>query len=210
MKYALFKLSLVALTSLFPVLAIAQTTTFRVDMSVQIAIGRYDPNNDRLLVRGPFNGWSGTDLTPMAENSSVYEAEIGIFDFGGAQFDYKFFIGSATSGDIWEGNVGPGENGNRRFIYQSGGQVLDTVFFDDLTVNPGGGIEVTFQVDMSQLLQDGLFLPEFDWLEVRGAFNNWAPGFELEALSEGSPIYTGTTIINSIRLKPARLTIVNS
>ena len=129
MKYALFKLSLVALTSLFPILSIAQTTTFRVDMSVQIAIGRYDPNNDRLLVRGPFNGWSGTDLTPMAENSSVYEAEIGIFDFAGAQFDYKFFIGSATSGDIWEGNVGPGENGNRRFIYQSGGQVLDTVFF---------------------------------------------------------------------------------
>ncbi|RCL39069.1 MAG: hypothetical protein DBX00_02240 [Verrucomicrobia bacterium] len=198
MKYALFKLSLVALTSLFPILAIAQTTTFRVDMSVQIAIGSYDPNNDRLLVRGPFNGWSGTDLTPVAENNSVYEAEIGIFDADGAQFDYKFFIGSAISGDIWEGTVGPGENGNRRFIYRSGGQVLDTVFFNDLTLNPGGGIEVTFQVDMSQLLQDGFFLPEFDWLEVRGAFNSWAPGFELEAISEGSPIYTGTTIINSM------------
>ena len=120
MKYALFKLSLVALTSLFPILAIAQTTTFRVDMSVQIAIGRYDPNNDLLLVRGPFNGWGGTDLTVVAGSDSVYEAEIDIFAADGSQFDFKFFIGSATSGDIWEGDVGPGENGNRRFIYQTG------------------------------------------------------------------------------------------
>ena len=79
------------LTCLLSILAKAQTTTFRVDMSIQVAIGRYDPNNDRLLVRGPFNGWSGTDLTPVAENNSVYEAEIGIFDADGAQFDYKFF-----------------------------------------------------------------------------------------------------------------------
>ena len=51
---------------------------------------------------------------------------------------------------------------------------------------------------MAPLLQDELFLPEFDWLEVRGAFNSWAAGFELEPISEGSPIYAGTTTINSI------------
>ncbi len=198
MQCVFAKLGFVVLIVLAPVLTGAQTTTFRVDMSVQIAIGRYDPNNDLLLVRGPFNGWGGTDLTVVAGSDSVYEAEIDIFAADGSQFDFKFFIGSATSGDIWEGDVGPGENGNRRFIYQTGGQALDTIFFDDLDTDPAGGIEVTFQVNMALLLQDGLFLPEFDWLEVRGAFNSWAPGFELEPISEGSPIYVGTTTINSI------------
>ena len=167
-------------------------------MSVQIAIGRYDPGNDLLMVRGPFNSWVGTDLTFVAGSNFIYEAEIDIFETDGAQTDYKFFIASVTSGDIWEGNVGTGENGNRRFNYQAGGQILETVFFDDLETNPGGGVKVTFQVNMAPLLQDGLFLPEFDWLEVRGAFNSWAAGFELEPISEGSPIYAGSTTIKSI------------
>ena len=81
---------------------------------------------------------------------------------------------------------------------ETGGQILETVFFDDLDTNPGGGVEVTFQVNMAPLLQDGLFLPEFDWLEVRGAFNSWAAGFQLEPILEGSPIYAGSTTINSI------------
>jgi len=198
MQCVFTKLGLVVLTGLFPILAGAQTATFRVDMSVQIAIGRYDPNNDLLLVRGTFNGWDGSDLALVAGSNSIYEAEIDIFGPDGTQFDYKFFIGSATSGDIWEGNVGPGEHGNRRFTYQTGGQVLDTVFFDDLDTNPGRGVEVTFQVNMALLIQDDLFLPGWDWLEARGAFNNWSAGFELEPISEGSTIYTGTTTINSI------------
>lgn len=198
MRCFLSKLSLVILPCLFSFLAEAQTTTFRVDMSVQIAIGRYDPGNDLLMVRGPFNRWVGTDLTFVADSNFIYEAEIDIFETDGAQTDYKFFIASVTSGDIWEGNVGTGENGNRRFNYQAGGQILETVFFDDLETNPGGGVKVTFQVNMAPLLQDGLFLPEFDWLEVRGAFNSWAAGFELEPISEGSPIYAGSTTIKSI------------
>ncbi|MDA7900450.1 CBM20 domain-containing protein [Akkermansiaceae bacterium] len=189
---------MVILPCLFSFLAEAQTTTFRVDMSVQIAIGRYDPGNDLLMVRGPFNSWVGNDLTFVAGSNFLYEAEIDIFETDGAQTDYKFFIASVTSGDIWEGNVGTGENGNRRFNYQAGGQILETVFFDDLEKNPGGGVKVTFQVNMAPLLQDGLFLPEFDWLEVRGAFNRWAAGFELEPISEGSPIYAGSTTIKSI------------
>ncbi|MDA7540763.1 CBM20 domain-containing protein [bacterium] len=189
---------MVILPCLFSFLAEAQTTTFRVDMSVQIAIGRYDPGNDLLMVRGPFNSWVGTDLTFVAGSNFIYEAEIDIFETDGAQADFKFFIASVTSGDIWEGNVGTGENGNRRFNYQAGGQILETVFFDDLETNPGGGVKVTFQVNMAPLLQDGLFLPEFDWLEVRGAFNSWAAGFELEPISEGSPIYAGSTTIKSI------------
>ncbi|MDA7623975.1 CBM20 domain-containing protein [Akkermansiaceae bacterium] len=198
MRCFLSKLGLVIFPCLFSFLAEAQTTTFRVDMSVQIAIGRYDPGNDLLMVRGPFNSWVGNDLTFVAGSNFLYEAEIDIFETDGAQTDYKFFIASVTSGDIWEGNVGTGENGNRRFNYQAGGQILETVFFDDLEKNPGGGVKVTFQVNMAPLLQDGLFLPEFDWLEVRGAFNRWAAGFELEPISEGSPIYAGSTTIKSI------------
>ena len=198
MKRILSHLDLIVILSLIAGLTDAQGTTFRVDMSVQIAIGRYDPSNDLLQVRGPFNGWSGTDLTVVAGSDSVYEAEIDIFEVDGTQIDYKFFIGSATSGDLWESNVGQGDSGNRIFNYQTGGQALETVFFDNLDTNPGGGVEVTFQVNMALLLQDELFFPEFDWLEARGAFNGWTAGFKLEPISEGSPIFAGTTTINSI------------
>ena len=80
MRSLLSKLGLVILPCLFSFLAEAQTTTFRVDMSVQIAIGRYDPSNDLLLVRGPFNTWGGTDLTVVAGSNFIYEADIDIFE----------------------------------------------------------------------------------------------------------------------------------
>lgn len=191
------KFTLMTMTCLLPAFAGAQTVTFRVDMSVQMAIGRYDPASDLLQVRGPFNGWGGTQLTLVNGSNSIYGAEIDIFEAEGSQLDYKFLIGSATSGDLWEGDVGPGDQGNRRFTYEAGGQLLETVFFDNLDTNPGEGVEVTFQVNMALLIQDGLFLPEFDWLEARGSFNNWSPGFELAPASEGSSIYMGTAMINS-------------
>ena len=34
------------------------------------------------------------------------------------------------------------------------GQVLETAFFDDLSSDPGAGIDVTFQVDMALLIED--------------------------------------------------------
>jgi hypothetical protein len=85
MKLILSHLGLILILNFFPFLTDAQGTTFRVDMSVQIAIGRYNPSNDLLQVRGPFNGWSGTDLTIVAGSDSVYEAEIDIFEADGAQ-----------------------------------------------------------------------------------------------------------------------------
>lgn len=188
----------VALACLFPVLAGARTVTFRVDMSIQMATGRYDATNDLLQVRGPFNDWGGTQLTLMAGSGFIYETVIDIIAAEGSQFDYKFFIGSATSGDVWEGNVGPGDQGNRRFTYQGDEQVLETVFFDNLQTNPGQGVEVTFEVDMALLIQGGLFLPASGWLEVRGVFNNWSSGLELVPIAEGSTIYTGTTTIKSL------------
>ena len=117
------KFTLMTMTCLLPAFAGAQTVTFRVDMSVQMALGRYDPASDLLQVRGPFNGWGGTQLTLVNGSNSIYGAEIDIFEAEGSQLDYKFLIGSATSGDLWEGDVGPGDQGNRRFTYEAGGQL---------------------------------------------------------------------------------------
>ena len=64
---------LVALTWLFPGLAGARTVTFRADMSIQMATGHCHATNDLLQVRGPFNRWVGTQLTPMVESSSIYD-----------------------------------------------------------------------------------------------------------------------------------------
>ena len=178
--------------------AAAQTVTFRVDMAVQSSIERFEAENDFVQVRGSFNGWGGTDMELMEGSESVYEAEIEIFDDPGTTIEYKFFVASAEFGDVWEENVGSGHNGNRGFDYEEGGQVLDTVFFNNLDTDPGAGIEVTFQVNMALLIEDESFLPDVDVLEARGAFNGWQGGFELEPISEGSTIYHGTTEIDNI------------
>ena len=51
---------------------------------------------------------------------------------------------------------------------------------------------------MAVLIADGSFLPDSDFLEARGVFNNWSGGFELEPAEAGSAIYRGTTIIKSV------------
>lgn len=169
-------------------------------MSVQESIDRFAPDDDIIQVRGPFNSWSGTEMTLMEGSTSVYEAEVEIFDADGTELEYKFFISSAELGDLWEASVGTGDNGNRVFTYMEmeEGQVLETAFFDDLESDPGAGIEVTFQVDMAILIESELFLPEFDYVEARGAFNSWTAGFELTPIEEGSTIYAGTTEIKTV------------
>jgi hypothetical protein len=178
----------------------AQMVTFRVDLSIQESIERYDPATDVVEVRGPFNSWGGgTVMVPLDADPSVYEIELELFDLPGTEIPYKFLIvADGGFGDVlWEGQVGAGEFGNRLFVFEEGGQVLPTVYFDNLSVDPGAGVEVTFQVDMSLPIEDMTFVPALDFLEVRGSFNGWIGGIVLEPLEPGSSVFHATTAIKS-------------
>ncbi len=80
---------------------------FTNDMSVQIAVGNFDPNNaaDIAFVRGSFNGWSEDNpMSPNIFTPTDYEALV-VMNLT-PQVDvvaYKYFYRSATNGDIWEG-----------------------------------------------------------------------------------------------------------
>ena len=41
----------------------ATTVTFQINMSVQVDLGNFDPDNDDVVVRGDFNGWAGNANT---------------------------------------------------------------------------------------------------------------------------------------------------
>ncbi|MCK5738407.1 lamin tail domain-containing protein [bacterium] len=147
----------------------APTVTFQCDMSIQIAANNFDPAGDKLLVRGTINGWAGTDdeLTdPDADQIYTLTKEFTAADIGTAQ-EYKHVLVPAAGGDIWE-NVD-----NRKFTIAGGAQVLDVVFYDNVSVLLETAL-VTFQGDMSDLLDNGWFDPATDSVRVVGGMNGWA------------------------------------
>jgi hypothetical protein len=176
----------------------AVPVTFRVDLSIQDILDRYDPAEDTVELRGAFNGWGGgTIMTAEQGGGFVFRADFDILDPPGSTIPYKFVIAAPDGTITWEGDVGETES-NRTFILEEGGQELPLVYFDNLSVDPGAGVEVTFQVDLAARIQAGTFVPGVDIIEARGPFNSWAGGFVLEQLEAESTIYKGSVVINSI------------
>ena len=178
--------------------AAAVLVTFQVDLSIQESIERFDPNNDVVELRGGFNGWTGgTTMDQDADNTSIYRLDLDLADDPGATIEYKFVIFDGAGVVVWESDVGDGQ-ANRAFVLEETSQTLPLAFFDNLSVDPGAGIDVTFQVDMAARIQDELFDAEVDFVEVRGPFNNWEGGTELAPREAGSTIYTSTVKVEFI------------
>jgi len=146
---------------------------FQVDMSVQIALGRFDPDVEDVVVRGSFNGWACTE--PMQEvDDGVFSIEIEVPGHAFGVAFYKFNIGCVDDG--WEDG-----RPNREYLVsgaepdEDGDDLLDIVtplvFFED--TEPGPNVEFLFRVDMEQMIAAGSFVPKFDDVVVRGTFNSW-------------------------------------
>ncbi len=149
--------------------AAANPVTFQVNMSVQEALGNFNPSADMVVVRGSFNGWAGNDdqLT-LGDTPDVYQITKNFDDsFVGTEIQYKFVIVPASGDDIWE------SIDNRVATIQAGGQVLDVVYFNNRE-SIGATANVTFQADMSDMLSKGWFDPATDQMRVTGAMNGWA------------------------------------
>ncbi len=176
-------------------LAMAQNPiTFQVDMSVQIQAGNFNPQLDTVVVRGTFNGWTGSDpMLTDADNDSIYD---GVFDVGPAGFnagdtiEYKFVMLKSDGSVVWESIP------NRKATVAGGAQTLPVVFWDD---NPGGiDIEVTFQCNMGLQIQFGFFDPSTDVLDVRGDFNGWSAGWDLAPNIFNPDLYQGKFTIHQV------------
>ncbi len=175
--------------------------TLRVNLSIQEALGNFDPGAGHVVeARGSFDGWgAGIALAVDPNNAGIYQGTININGSPGAAFEHKFVINQAGT-LVWEENVGPGgPNGNRVAILAASPQILPIVFFNNLTNNPGAGVAVTFQVHMGVQAALGLFDPASGTVAVAGPFNIWSPTVAQLTNSVDNPnIFSGTVNISTV------------
>ena len=187
------------------IVATAVPVTFQVNMRVQTWLGRFNPSTDFVEGRGSFNVdaggvWlNGFTLRQSPTDTNIY---VGIYDITtippGTSVDHKYVINSATSGLVWEGNVGVGR-ADRAFMLASSDQSLPVVYFDNLTNNPGSGIEVTFKVNMGVQVARGAFDPTTGIVEVRGPFyHNWGGGLVMTKHPTDQNIYVAAFRITTL------------
>ena len=169
--------------------SMAGVVTWQCDMNVQIGLGSFTPGVDQVVVRGDFNGWSGTDPTLTdGDNDGIY---VGSYDHAGFpepwDGQYKYVIRYGGVSDSWE------FVGNRLYTYTGADLLMPVQFYNDISVLPGVcDIEVTFQVDMNVQMAVGNFNPGAgDIVVVRGPFNGWG-GTSATCADMGGGIYAVT------------------
>jgi len=149
--------------------------TFQVNMEIQKEMGNFHPATHLVEVHGEFDNWGvGAALSPSATNANIYVGTVEVTGSPGTTSAYKF-VTNKDGTLVWEGNVGPGGAfGNRTFTLADSAQTLLVVYFDNVEVNPGAGIPVTFQVSMAVQTALGNFDPASGTVTLAGAFNNWS------------------------------------
>jgi hypothetical protein len=172
--------------------------TFQVNMGVQASLGNFNPASHTVEAHGSFDNWgAGITLSASPANTNIYQGTVNITGTPGTVIEHKYVINQAGT-QVWEGNVGPGGNfGNRTFTLVEGSQILPVVYFNNLTNNPGAGIVVTFQANMSFQVVREAFDPATGVVDVRGPFNNWGnpSGLLLTNSPDNVYISRGTTRI---------------
>jgi hypothetical protein len=176
--------------------AAAVNVTFRVNMSVQTAMGQFNPDTDLVFVAGSFNGWS-TSASPLSRSLSEPDIWEGTFDLAAGSWpNYKFVKQRFGVGVVWENDgVGPNGDQNRWFQVPATDTVLDVVYFNNITNVITNHVPVTFRVNMSVQIAQGAFNPATGTLAVSGdAIDNWANlGTHLLAQSPtNSDLWEGT------------------
>jgi hypothetical protein len=148
--------------------------TFSVDMATNLAAGTFNPppgGSDVVSVFGSFNGYANPGLVLVQEgDSTIYTNSYNdTSDANGTTVAYRFLI---------DGNVEPLSCYDNRAWYlptTSGASlVLPTPFYGG--DGPVVAINVKFQVDMSEEIELGNFIPaNGDTVVIAGSFNGWSP-----------------------------------
>ncbi|MCI0563327.1 MAG: hypothetical protein MN733_33035, partial [Nitrososphaera sp.] len=152
--------------------------TFEVDMRLRAKQGNpaLTPGVHKVYVAGSFTDWA-TSAVEMsdANNDSVYTVTTSITS--GQLIKYKFIFadGPSTAGTQWESPVGDDVDGdgNRQYWVIDGDQTVARFWNnDDPNVTLADG-NIYFEVDMSVATELGVFNPNTDSVQIRGAFNGW-------------------------------------
>jgi len=170
--------------------SVTDLITFRVNMSVQIAMGNFDPSFGTLTLAGEFNAW-GTSANPMTNSvtdPNIWVTTLSLSGAVGSPVDFKYVMNGT-----WEGNVGAGGTANRALTLERTNQTLPVVYFNNLTSVPVP-TPLLFQVNMGVQAALGNFDPASDFVEAQGSFNNWTGGFTLTNSPDSPNIYSGTWV----------------
>jgi hypothetical protein len=148
--------------------------TFSVDMGTNIVDGTFVPGTDTISVHGTFNSWgSGVTLYQQGSGTVYTNTFDDTTDANGTTMAYKFV--DSNSGVSSGGYESLASSYNRWYLLptNSGASLmLPTPYFADegaIVTN-----EVTFQVDVSQQIQLGNFVPGTTYVVVRGLLNGWS------------------------------------
>ncbi|MDB6068021.1 MAG: type sorting protein [Pedosphaera sp.] len=178
-----------------PVSAPTVPLTFKVNMTYQIALGRFSPGADSIEVFGTFDSdptfaWQPGHILTDSGVSNIYVGTVNDGNYSGTAEQYKFVIVDNTFNQRTYESIN-----NRSFTASNSAQVFPVAFFNNVT----NATPVTFQVDMTVQKNTGNFNPgNGDVVGVQGAFqfpNQWSGGFNLTNSPANTNIYSGTYIV---------------
>lgn len=167
----------------------SRDVTFRVDMSVQIAMGKFDAATGTVDVRGGFTDWQVNPVAMSREvGTDIWSVTTPVPGAENETMEYKFYASGTLEWKNFQDNrtfqLGPADTP----------QTLDVVYFnDELILGDDVQADVTFSVDMTVEIDKDSFDPEGDQeVLVRGGFNEWeGNSFKLDR--EGNTgVYSGT------------------
>jgi hypothetical protein len=186
---------------------VTNNVTFQVDMAEQIRNGNFNPTTGSVEVHGNFNGWgSGATLTNVPGitttnaigivTSNVYVGTFAVTGPTNATEEYKYVIQPGTHYESPSSSDSDYDNGNNRFFVITT-QTLPIVSYSDASL---AFPLVTFQVDMSEQITNGTFVPGTDTVSAHGTFNGWGPtGVNLtnNPAAANTNVYTGSVFDTS-------------
>jgi len=161
----------------------ATNVTFQVNMSVQQALGNFNPPGDSVVVRGSFNGWGGVANLLTDAGSGVYT---GTWDIEQGAIEYKFVIVNGAT-ETWE------SVDNRTATVGADPLTLPIVYFNNQTSSEVADVEVRFRVNMEIQELTHNFDPDVDWVVVRGNHPNigsWSGATQLTEETTTPGVYS--------------------
>jgi len=152
---------------------VASKVTFKVDMHLP-AKGTFHPATDTVFLAGNLAGFADWNVAPIqmldADNDSIFSVDVNINSGYLAVYKFIWSNGART----WESPTGDDIGGGNRIYGVHDG--IDTVSRFWNNENPNVTLadgNIFFEVDMSVAAELGVFNPNVDSVQIRGAFNGW-------------------------------------
>jgi hypothetical protein len=163
-----------------------------VDMSRQRQIGAFDPNTQVVRCAGAMQGWSPENAPDMVDflvgggENLVYQVTYEVDP--STSYDYKFLIGTAWGND---------ETNNRSVSVAANDTAIWPVYYNDEPYDPDfvpDTVAVTFNVDMSVKILEGLFDPAVEAVVVAGTWqgSDWTPELSDSMIVATDSVFTST------------------